>query len=66
MVSSGENGTVFGSGNGSAEYRWRVAGGDLLISQQGGPFTPTGLRITQNSNGYPILNVSGKEYSQCN
>lgn len=66
MASSGENGTVFGGGNGSAEYRWRVANGDLLISQQGGPFAPTGLRITQNSNGYPILNVSGKEYSQCN
>lgn len=66
MASSGANGTVFGSGAGGATYGWRVAGGDLLISESGGPYNPTGLRITQNSNGYPILNVAGKEYSQCN
>ena len=66
MVSSGQNGTVYGSGNGSTEYRWRVQSNDLWISQDGGPFTQTGLRITQNSNGYPILNVNGKEYNQCN
>jgi len=66
MVSSGQNGTVYGSGNGSTEYRWRVQNSDLWISQGGGPFAQTGLRITQNSNGYPILNVNGKEYSQCN
>lgn len=66
MVSSGQNGTVFGSGNGSTEYRWRVSNGDLWISENGAPFAPAGMRITQNSNGYPILNVNGKEYSQCN
>ncbi|HVX88842.1 MAG TPA: hypothetical protein VG940_07950 [Gemmatimonadales bacterium] len=66
MVSSGANGTVYGSGSGGAEYRWRVQNGDLWLSEAGGPFNPTGLRITQNSNGYPILNVDGKEYSQCN
>ena len=66
MVSSGPNGTVYGSGNGGAEYRWRVQNGDLWLSEAGGPFNPAGLRITQNSNGYPILNVAGKEYNQCN
>lgn len=66
MVSSGANGTAYGSGSGGTTYQWRVAGGDLLISDAGGPFNPTGLRITQNSNGYPILNVAEKEYSQCN
>lgn len=66
MVSSGPNGTVYGSGNGGTEYRWRVQNGDLWLSEAGGPFNPAGLRITQNSNGYPILNVGGKEYSQCN
>lgn len=66
MVSSGANGTVYGSGSGGAEYRWRVQNGDLWLSEAGGPFNPAGLRITQNSNGYPILNVAGKEYNQCN
>lgn len=66
MVSSGENGTAYGSSNGGTTYRWRVLGGDLQLSDGAGPFTPVGLRITQNSNGYPILNVAGKEYSQCN
>ncbi|HEX7917843.1 MAG TPA: hypothetical protein VF454_00490 [Gemmatimonadales bacterium] len=66
MVSSGPNGTVYGSGNGGSEYRWRVQNGDLWLSEAGGPFNPAGLRITQNSNGYPILNVAGKEYNQCN
>lgn len=66
MVSSGANGTAYGSGNGGSVYRWRVANGDLQLAEQGGEFTPVGLRITQNSNGYPILNVGGKEYSQCN
>ena len=66
MVSSGQNGTVYGSGNGAAEYRWRVSNGDLWIATNGAPFAQAGLRITQNSNGYPILNVNGKEYSQCN
>jgi len=66
MVSSGQNGTVYGSGNGATEYRWRVANSDLWISENGAPFAQAGLRITQNSNGYPILNVNGKEYSQCN
>lgn len=66
MVSSGANGTAYGSSNGGTTYRWRVTGGDLQLSDGSGPFAPVGLRITQNSNGYPILNVAGKEYSQCN
>ncbi len=66
MVSSGQNGTVYGSGNGATEYRWRASNGDLWISTDGAPFAQAGLRITQNSMGYPILNVNGKEYSECN
>jgi hypothetical protein len=65
MVSSGQHGTAYGSGSGGAVYRWRVSNGDLHLSENGGPFNPAGLRITQNSNGYPILTVDGKEYSQC-
>jgi hypothetical protein len=66
MVSSGRNGTAYGSNSGGTLYRWRVAGGDLHLAEGGGAFQPAGLQVTRNSNGYPILNVGGKEYSQCN
>jgi hypothetical protein len=66
MVSSGQNGTAYGSNSGATIYRWRVSNGDLHLAEGGGAFQPAGLRVTRNSNGYPILNVGGKEYSQCN
>jgi|GEM_PF-6636759 len=66
MVSSGQNGTAYGSNSGATMYRWRVANGDLHLAEAGGAFQPAGLQVTRNSNGYPILNVGGKEYSQCN
>jgi len=66
MVSSGRNGTAYGSNSGATNYRWRVANGDLHLAEAGGAFQPAGLQVTRNSNGYPILNVGGKEYSQCN
>ena len=66
MVSSGQNGTAYGSNSGATMYRWRVANGDLHLAEGGGAFQPAGLQVTRNSNGYPILNVGGKEYSQCN
>jgi hypothetical protein len=66
MVSSGRNGTAYGSNSGGAWYRWQVENGDLQIAEQGGAFAPAGLRVTRNSNGYPILNANGKEYSMCN
>jgi hypothetical protein len=37
-----------------------------MLSQDGAQWAPQALQVTRNSNGYPILNSGGKEYSQCN
>ena len=63
--SSGAYGTVAGQTDSSAGGRWQAKGGRLLMSEGGGPLQDTGLQVTQNSNGYPILKSEGKEWSQC-
>ncbi len=47
--------------------QWVVRGGQLLMSNppETPQLTPLPLTITRNSNGYPILNSNGREYSQC-
>jgi len=64
--SSNPNGSYYGnSQNGDRGY-WRVQGGQLMLSQDGAQWTLMPSQVTRNSNGYPILNLGGKEYSQCN
>ncbi len=64
--SSGAAGTVAGQTDSSSGGRWQVKGSSLLMSRGGAPLEDTGLSVTRNSNGYPILNTGGKEYSSCN
>ncbi len=71
--SSGMYGTVSGQTDSSAGGRWKTkgstwlttTGASLLMSTGNGPLEDAGLSISQNSNGYPILNAGGKEYSSC-
>lgn len=53
-------------GNSGSGGQWAVKGGQLYMSEGGGPLQVLPLQITRNSNGYPIINADGKEYSQCN
>ena len=64
--SSGPSGTVAGQYGGGQQGRWKVADGQLHLSQDGANWTPQPLQITQNSNGYPIVKSGGKEYMVCN
>ena len=63
---SGAYGSVAGQSNSNNGGRWEVRNGQLLMSEGNGelglisPFT-----VTRNSNGSPIINAMGKEYSSC-
>jgi len=66
--SSGSGGTYASQSNGAAGGQWAVKGGRLYMSDP--PETPSLERvepfsITRNSNGYPIINAMGREYSRC-
>ncbi len=65
---SGPNGSVYGQHDANNGGQWAVQNGMLLMSSQAVPqLTPIpDFRVTQNSNGYPILFSMGKEYSRCN
>lgn len=63
--SSGMYGTASGQTDSSSGGRWAVKGGDLLMSEGGGALEDVGLKVSKNSNGWPILNAGGKEYSSC-
>ncbi|MBI3552555.1 MAG: hypothetical protein HY077_08545 [Elusimicrobia bacterium] len=63
--SSGAYGSVAGQSDAEGGGRWQASGGRLLMSQGGGALEDTGLSVTRNSNGYPILKTGKKEYSQC-
>lgn len=65
---SGANGTVSGQYDSEGGGRWEVRGGQLYMSSAE---TPTltlvqPFSVTQNSNGSPIINSGGKEFSLCN
>lgn len=64
--SSGTGGTVSGQSDSSSGGRWQVQGGTLLMSSGDGELEDTGLTVSRNSNGYPILKTGKKEYSSCN
>ena len=64
---SGPNGTVWGQTDTSGGGQWQVRGGQLWMSEKGGPLQPVpGFSLSQNSNGYPIIWADGREYSSCN
>jgi hypothetical protein len=63
--SSGYGGTYAGQSGGGRRGRWRVQGGGLQLSQDGFNWQPQPLQVARNSNGYPIINSGGKEYTQC-
>ncbi|MDX6771030.1 MAG: hypothetical protein SF051_15980 [Elusimicrobiota bacterium] len=63
--SSGRNGTAYGQSDSASGGRWQAKGGRLFLSEAGAAPQDAGLTVTRNSNGYPILNADGKEYSQC-
>lgn len=63
--SSGPAGTVSGQSDSSSGGRWQAKGATLLMSTGGGPLEDTGLSISRNSNGYPILKTGNKEYASC-
>lgn len=66
IYSSGSAGTANVQSDSASGGRWSVKGSALLLSQGGGPLEDAALSVTHNSNGYPILNAGGKEYSSCN
>ncbi len=46
--------------------QWAVRGGTLWLSEAGGPLQPIdGFSVTRNSNGSPLINADGREFSQC-
>lgn len=57
--------SVANSGSGG---QWVVKGGQLYMSNppETPQLVPLPLQVTRNSNGYPILNAEGREYSSCN
>lgn len=63
--SSGMYGTVSGQSDSGSGGRWAVKGGSLLMSEGGAALEDVGLKVSKNSNGWPILNAGGKEYSSC-
>jgi hypothetical protein len=63
--SRGAGGTVAGQKDSRGGGRWLVSGGKLLMSEGEAPMQDTGLTVSRNSNGYPVLHSGKKEYSQC-
>ncbi|MBL9039780.1 MAG: cell envelope integrity protein TolA [Archangium sp.] len=55
------------TGNRQNGGQWAVQGGQLMMSDppETPQLAPVPLTITRNSNGYPILNADGREYSMC-
>lgn len=63
--SSGASGTAYGQSDSATGGRWQTKGGRLLMSEGRAALEEVSLKMARNSNGYPILTVEGKEYSQC-
>lgn len=63
---SGDAGSVGSQSSGGEPFRWQVRDGVLNTSSDGVTWAQTPLRITTNSNGWPIITAAGKEYSMCN
>lgn len=65
---SGANGTVAGQYDSNSRGRWESRGGQLFMSTPDSPMLQVvpGFSVTRNSNGYPIINADGREFSSCN
>ena len=65
---SGANGTVNGQYDSGNRGRWEVRNGTLFVSTPDNPMLQpvAGFNVTRNSNGYPIINADGREFSSCN
>lgn len=64
--SSGRGGTVSSQTNNAGAMRWRLSNLRLYVDPgDGSGFQDVNLTATQNSNGSPILNSLGREYSMC-
>lgn len=64
--SSGYGGTMASQHGSEDSGRWKARGGQLFMSNAEEPsLSPVQLQVTRNSNGYPIINADGVEYSQC-
>jgi hypothetical protein len=64
---SGANGTVAGQYNNNNGGLWEVRNGQLWGSYGNAPLQLVQpFSVTRNSNGYPIINSLGVEYSMCN
>jgi hypothetical protein len=63
--SSGSGGTYASQSNSGAAGYWKIVKGALYMSEGEGQLQPVNLRVTKNSNGYPILIADGQEYSGC-
>lgn len=64
--SSNADGSVASQGGNGYGGRWQVRSGALYISRDNGQMQPVPLKVTRNSNGYPIITADGTEYMQCN
>jgi len=64
-LGGGATGSVYSQSKGGGRLRWKVQQG-MLHLDDGKGFQPVALRVTRNSNGYPIITADGTEYSQCN
>ena len=64
-TTSGDVGQTYGSSSGGQQGRWKVEGGQLLLSSDGMQWAPQALKIERNSNGYPIVTSGGREYMTC-
>lgn len=67
-IYSNNYGTVAqATGNRTNGGQWQVKNGQLWLSSPENPqLQPIPLTVTRNSNGYPIINADGREYSMCN
>ena len=65
--SSGRYGTVAGQYDSGGSGQWAVRNGQLFISNppEQPNLQPMPVTVTRNSNGYPIINADGEEYSMC-
>ena len=64
---SGANGSVFGSSGSANGGLWEVRNNQLYGSYGNAPVELVQpFSVTLNSNGSPIINALGKEYSRCN
>ena len=63
--SSGSGGSMASQRNSNASGLWRIANGELFMSEGAGGLEHVQTVLKRNSNGYPIIVADGAEYSQC-